>query len=57
MLLKNIFFFFFFFFLTKHSDFFFFFFFFLSENVVHMTANAKLKTPSKSVHSNARYEF
>ena len=29
----------------------------LSENFVHMTANANLKTPSKSGHSNARYEF
>ena len=32
-------------------------FWFLSEIVVHMTANAKLKTPSKSEHSNARYDL
>ena len=29
----------------------------MSENFVHMTANANLKTPSKSGHTNARYEF
>ena len=43
---------FFFFFLPKISKF-----WFLSESVVSMTANAKLKTPSKSEHSNARYDF
>ena len=29
----------------------------LSEIVVHMNANAKLKTPSKSEHSNSRYDL
>ena len=30
---------------------------FLSENVIHMNANAKLKTPSKSEPSTARYDL
>ena len=32
-------------------------FWFLSEIVVHMNANAKLKTPSKFEHSQARYDL
>ena len=39
-------------FLTKISKF-----WFLSEIVVHMNANSKPKTPSKSEHSNVRYDL